>query len=35
MALAPEKRLADDKGQVAKLREQTKIELPKGQWWWD
>jgi hypothetical protein len=35
MALAPEKRLADSKGKVAKIREQTKIELPKGQWWWD
>ena len=35
MALAPEKRLADEKGKVAKLREQTKIELPKGHWWWD
>jgi hypothetical protein len=35
MALAPEKRLADEKGQVAKVREQTRIELPKGQWWWD
>jgi hypothetical protein len=35
MALAPEKRLNDEKGKVAKLREQTKIELPKGHWWWD
>jgi hypothetical protein len=35
MALAPEKRLSDDKAKVAKLREQTKIELPKGHWWWD
>jgi hypothetical protein len=35
MALAPEKRISDDKGKVAKLREQTKIELPKGRWWWD
>jgi hypothetical protein len=34
-ALAPENRLSDDDGKVAKLRRQTKIELPKGQWWWD
>ena len=26
---------SDDDGKVAKLREQSKIELAKGQWWWD
>lgn len=35
MALAPEKRLADKEGKVAKVREKTKLELAKGQWWWD
>jgi hypothetical protein len=33
-ALAPDKRLPDD-GKAAKIRQQTKIELAKGQWWWD
>jgi hypothetical protein len=35
MALAPEKRLADKDASVDKLRQQTKLELAKGQWWWD
>lgn len=35
VALAPERRLSDDSGKVAKLRNQAKIELAKGQWWWD
>jgi hypothetical protein len=34
-AIEPDKRLADQKGTVAKAREQTKIKLAKGQWWWD
>jgi hypothetical protein len=35
MALKPENVMADEKGSVAKLRDQLKPELPKGQWWWD
>ena len=35
LALAPDKRLADKDGKVAKIRQQTKLELAKGQWWWD
>ena len=35
MALSPEKRLKDEDDKVAKLRQQAKIELAKGQWWWD
>jgi hypothetical protein len=35
LALTPEKVLDDDQGRVAKLRHDTKIELAKGQWWWD
>lgn len=35
MALEPENLLADDKGKVAELRRETKVELAKGQWWWD
>jgi hypothetical protein len=27
--------LADEKGKVAKLREELKPKLAKGQWWWD
>ena len=35
MALAPEKRLGDKDGKVSKAREQVKIQLAKGRWWWD
>lgn len=34
-ALTPDNRLSDKDGKVAKIREQTKVELAKGQWWWD
>ncbi|MGA2034860.1 MAG: DUF1598 domain-containing protein [Thermoguttaceae bacterium] len=33
--LQTDHRLPDADGHVAKLRQQTKIELAKGQWWWD
>jgi hypothetical protein len=34
-ALAPENLLPDENGSVAKLREEVKLELADGQWWWD
>lgn len=34
-ALESDKLLTDEKGQVAKLRQDIKINLVKGQWWWD
>ena len=34
-ALSPDKRLPDEEGNVAKARQQVKINLAKGQWWWD
>jgi hypothetical protein len=34
-ALASDKLLSDEKGKVAKVRQDTKINLAKGQWWWD
>jgi hypothetical protein len=34
-ALEPGKQLSDDKGKVAKTRNDTKLNLAKGQWWWD
>jgi Protein of unknown function (DUF1598) len=34
-ALEADQLLSDEKGKVAKLREETTINLPKGQWWWD
>ena len=34
-ALESDQLLSDEKGKVAKLREETTINLPKGQWWWD
>ena len=34
-ALAPERTLKDADGKVSKLHEETKVELAKGQWWWD
>jgi hypothetical protein len=35
LALAPENVLADEKGGVAAVREETKLDLADGQWWWD
>lgn len=34
-ALKADKLLADEKGKVSKLREGIKLNLAKGQWWWD
>ena len=34
-AVEHENLLPDDKGKVSKLREGTKVNLAKGQWWWD
>lgn len=34
-AVDPANILSDEKGKVAKLREGTKVNLAKGQWWWD
>ena len=34
-ALASGNRLSDEEGRVAKARRQVKIDLAKGQWWWD
>ncbi len=34
-ALESDKLLSDEKGNVAKLRQEININLPKGQWWWD
>jgi hypothetical protein len=34
-ALSRHNRLADEDGHVAKLREEVKLRLAKGQWWWD
>ncbi|MGD0898822.1 MAG: DUF1598 domain-containing protein [Thermoguttaceae bacterium] len=34
-ALSSENLLRDEDGKVAKVRRQTRIELAKGQWWWD
>ena len=33
-ALFTENLLEDEGGKVAKLRQETKIELAEGQWWW-
>jgi len=35
MALQPENILPDQQGKVSQLREQTRLELAEGQWWWD
>jgi hypothetical protein len=35
MALAPQNLLADEKGKVSELRQETVVQLPEGQWWWD
>jgi hypothetical protein len=35
MALAPQNVLADEKGKVNELRQETAVQLPEGQWWWD
>ncbi|MGD0384408.1 MAG: DUF1598 domain-containing protein, partial [Thermoguttaceae bacterium] len=34
-ALESDKLLADEKGKVAKIRQETNINLAPGQWWWD
>jgi hypothetical protein len=34
-ALKSDNLLSDKKGTVAKARESVKLNLPKGQWWWD
>ncbi len=34
-ALASDNRLPDKNGKVAKARQQVKIQLAKGHWWWD
>lgn len=34
-ALAKENRLTDDKGTVAKTRQEIKLNLAQDQWWWD
>jgi hypothetical protein len=34
-ALEADQLLTDEKGKLAKLHEEIKIDLPKGQWWWD
>lgn len=34
-ALKADKLLSDEKGKVSKLREGIKLNLAKGQWWWD
>ena len=35
LALQSDKLLPDERGKVEELRQKTKIELAKGQWWWD
>ncbi len=35
LALQSDNLLPDQRGKVDKLRQQTKIKLAKGQWWWD
>jgi len=35
LALQSDNLLSDQRGKVDKLRQQTKIKLAKGQWWWD
>ena len=35
MALKPESSLYDENGMLAKLRNETTLELADGQWWWD
>ena len=35
LALTKDNRLEDEKGAVAKVREEVKIKLAPGQWWWD
>ena len=34
-ALESDKLLSDEKGKVAKARQEININLAKGQWWWD
>ncbi len=35
MAIKPENVLADEKGSVAKMHQDTALKLASGQWWWD
>jgi hypothetical protein len=35
MAIKPENVLADEKGSVARLHQETGLKLAPGQWWWD
>ncbi len=35
LALQPKHLLDDDRGQVARTRQEIKVELAEGQWWWD
>jgi hypothetical protein len=35
LALQSDNVLADQRGKVDKLRQETKLKLAKGQWWWD
>jgi hypothetical protein len=35
MALNSENQLADDKGKLSKARSEIKLNLAKGQWWWE
>jgi hypothetical protein len=35
MAIKPENVLADEKGSVTKLHQDTSLKLAPGQWWWD
>lgn len=34
-ALSKANLLPDDKGTVSKIREELKLKVPEGQWWWD
>jgi hypothetical protein len=34
-AIGADKRLSDDKGKVAKTRNETNLNPAKGRWWWD
>lgn len=35
LALVPERVMPDEDGQVQEVKEQIKLDLPEGQWWWD
>jgi hypothetical protein len=34
-ALTSDNRLSDESGRVNKARDEGKLHLAKGQWWWD